>query len=205
MIKVYPAILTDDIQDFNEKLGKVKFAKCIQIDIMDGRFVRNKSITAKDLKKIKINKKVEYHLMIQNPEEKIDEFLSLRPYSIIFHYEACKKIDYLIGKIKSRKIRVGLAINPETKVEKISPYLKKIDSVLIMTVHPGFSGGKFIQSSLHKIKKLRKKTKIPIEVDGHIDDKTSKLVKNAGANVLISSTYIFKNNPEQAYLRLLKQ
>lgn len=205
MIKVCPAILADNIKDFKEKISKIKFAKCIQIDIMDGRFVRNKSITAKDLKKIRINKKVEYHLMIKNPEEKIDEFLSLRPYSIIFHYEACKKIDYLIRKITSRKVKVGLAINPETKVEKIFPYLNKINSVLVMAVNPGFSGGKFISSSLLKIKKLRKKTKLPIEVDGHIDDRTSKLAKNAGANVLISNTYIFKNNPRESYLKLLRR
>lgn len=204
MIKVYPSILTNSIKDFKDKLERVKFAKCIQVDVMDGQFVKNKSLMPKDLKKIKINKKVEYHLMIKNPENKIDAFLALKPYSIIFHYEATKKINELIKKIKSKKVRVGIAINPETEVEKIFLYLKKIDSVLVMTVHPGFYGSRFTKSSLKKIRKLRRMTKLPIEVDGHINDKTSKLVKQAGANILISGSYIFENNPKKTYYQLLK-
>ncbi len=205
MIKVYPAILTNNLDDFKHKLKQVKFAKFIQIDIMDGKFVKNKSLMPADFKKIKISQKAEYHLMIRNPEDKIEEFLKLKLFSIIIHYESTKKLDYLIKKIKSKKVKVGIAINPETKVEKIFPYLKKIDSVLIMTVKPGFYGSKFIPSSLKKIERLRKITKLPIEVDGHIDDKISSLVKKAGANILISGSFIFNNNPKQAYKKLLSK
>lgn len=203
MIKVYPAILTNNIKDLKNKLNKVKFAKYIQIDVMDGKFVNNKSLMPKDFKKIKINKKAEYHLMIKNPEKIINQFLALKPFSIIIHYESTKKLDFLIKKIKSKKVRVGIAINPETKIEKLIPYLKKINSILIMTVNPGFYGSRFTSTSLKKIKKLRKLTKLPIEVDGHIDNKTSKLVKKAGASILISGSYIFNNKPKEAYKKLL--
>jgi len=203
MIKVYPAILTDDLDDFRHKLKQVKFAKFIQIDIMDGKFVKNKSLMPKDIKKIKIAQKVEYHLMIKNPENKIDEFLKLKPFSIIIHYESTKKLDYLIKKIKSKKVKIGIAINPETKIEKVFPYLKKIDSVLVMAVHPGFYHSRFTPTSLDKIRRLRKKTKLPIEIDGHEDEKTCTLSTKAGANILISGSYIFNNNPKKAYKRLL--
>lgn len=203
MIKVYPSILTNDIKDFKRRISRIKFAKTIQIDIMDGKFVKNKSLMPKDLRKIKIRHKLEYHLMIKNPEEIIDEFLALKPYSIVIHYESTKNIIFLINKIKSRKIKVGIAINPKTPVKKIIPYLKKVDSILIMTVNPGFYGSRFVPSSLRKIKELRRLTKKPIEVDGHQDYNNAKLSIKAGANIIISGSYIFDNNPLQSYKSLL--
>ena len=204
MIKVYPAILSNDIEDFKSKLRQVYFARIIQVDVLDGKFVKNKSLMAKDLKKIKVKKKIEFHLMIRNPERYIDEYMNLNPYSIVFHVESTTKVNELINTIRSRNIKVGIAINPETRIEKIIPYLFKIDSVLIMTVHPGYYGSKFIKSALEKIRTIRTKTKIPIEVDGHIDNKTKELVRKAGANILVSGSYIFKNDPVKSYKNLLK-
>ncbi len=198
MIKVYPSILTNDIKDFKKRINLVKFAKVIQVDVMDGKFVKNKSLMPKDLRKIKIGQKVEYHLMIKEPEKYIDDFIELRPYSVVIHVESTRNIHFLLKKLKFEKIKVGLALNPSTDIKKIIPYLKYIDFVLVMTVNPGYYGSKFVNSSVEKIKKLRKITKLPIEVDGHIDDKTSKIVKKAGANILISGSYIFENNPKES-------
>lgn len=205
MIKVYPSILTNDVKDFKKRINLVKFAKIIQIDIMDGKFVKNKSLMPKDLKKIKIKQKTEYHLMIKDPEKYIDNFIKLRPYSIVIHVESTKNIMFLLKKIKYEKIKVGLALNPNTEIKKIIPYLKNIDFVLVMTVNPGYYGSKFIKSSVKKIKNLKSITKLPIEVDGHINDKTYKIVKKAGANILISGSYIFENSPLNSYKLLTKK
>lgn len=200
MITIKPSILSQTIQNFNERLKLVqKYSSSFHIDIMDGKFVKNKSVSCKELRKIKFKKKFEFHLMIKNPGKVLEEYIQLKPDTIIFHYESSKNTQGIIKMIKKENIKVGIALNPETKVEHVFPYLPFIDCVLIMTVHPGFYGRRFIPSSLKKIKKLRKKDSgIPIEVDGSINPKTTQQVVKAGATVLVVGSYLFKHDFKDA-------
>jgi ribulose-phosphate 3-epimerase len=206
MNKVYPAILTNDLNDFKIKLKKISFAKIIQIDFCDGKFVKSKTLMPKDISRIKLKSKIECHLMINHPESKIKDFINLKPYSIIIHYGSTKNIRPLLQLIKSNKIQAGLALNPKTDPKKIIPYLKYLDFVLVMTVVPGKQGNKFLPNCVKKIKYLRSITKKPIEADGHIDNKDYRIVEKAGANILISGSYILNNKyPKKAYNLLLKR
>jgi ribulose-phosphate 3-epimerase len=206
MNKIYPAILTNDIKDFKIKIKKLGFAKIIQIDFCDGKFVKSKTLMPRDISKININQKIECHLMINHPESIIKDFINLKPYSIIIHYESTKNIKSLLQLIKSNKIKAGLALNPKTNPKNIIPYLKDLDFILVMTVVPGKQGNKFLPDCVKKIKYLRSITKKPIEADGHIDNKYYRIVEKAGANILISGSYILNNkNPKTAYRLLLKR
>ena len=141
-----------------------------------------------------------------NPESKIKDFIDLKPYSIIVHYESTKNVKYLLNLIKSNKIKAGLALNPKTNPKNIVHLIKYLDFILVMTVIPGKQGNNFQLDCVNKIKYLRKITNKPIEADGHIDDKTSKIVRKAGADILISGSYILSNNnPKAAYQSLLKR
>ncbi len=200
-MKVLPAILAKDMKDFNERLDKVSFTPLVQIDIADNKFVRNKTIQLYQIPKLK--RKIELHLMVRSPENYLKEIIRIKPSSVIIHKESTKRSSYIIDFLHKHKIKVGIAINPKTNVNVLFPYLKIVDFFLIMTVRPGFYGSKFEHSSLNKIKILRRKTKKDIEVDGHIDLETKKLVVKAGANVLVSGSYLF-SNPEVNY-KLLKK
>ena len=166
---VIPSIIAKNQNELNDRISKVD-SSVYQLDIMDGKFVKNKSLMF-DFN-IPKNKKYEAHLMILNPKlwveknsEKVD--------SIIFHFETTRNPEELIKLIKSKKKKVGIAIKPWTPVKKIEPFLEKINLVLVMTVNPGKYGSKFLPKTLDKIKELRKlKPKLNIEVDGGINDKT---------------------------------
>ena len=200
-MKVSVSILSNSIKpvDIVKKLDNTK-ADYIHIDIMDGKFVENKTWTVSEIKKITSCSKLplDVHLMVENPSKYIEEFALLNTNYIAFHYEAVKDIDKMINEIKKYGLKVGIAINPETSEEVVFPYLSRIDEVLIMSVHPGKSGQSFIESTPDKIERLkeeilRQNVKTIISVDGGINDETGKLCLQKGIDMLVSASYIHKD------------
>lgn len=200
-MKVSVSILSSSIKpvDIVKILDNTK-ADYIHIDIMDGKFVENKTWTISEIKKITSYSKLplDVHLMVENPSKYIEDYALLNTSYIAFHYEAVKDIDKMINEIKNYGLKVGIAINPETSEEVVFPYLSKIDEVLIMSVHPGKSGQSFIESTLDKIERLkeeilRQNVKTIISVDGGINDETGNLCVQKGVDTLVSASYIHKD------------
>lgn len=200
-MKVSVSILSSSIKasDIVKKLDNTK-ADYIHLDIMDGKFVENKTWTFSEIKKITSYSKLplDVHLMVNNPEKYIEDYAMLNTTYLAFHYEAVKDVNKMINLVKNYGLKVGIAINPETSEEVVYPYLKEIDEVLVMSVHPGKSGQTFIDSSINKIKNIkdeiiRQNTKTIISVDGGINDETAVLCKEAGVDTLISASYLHNN------------
>ena len=194
---VIPAILAKSQKEFEEKIKKIApHADIIQIDVMDGVFVPNKTWADTDIiKHLYLPIKFEAHLMVQNPEAgAIEGWAQAGAFRIIFHIEATKKAEECIRQIKKYKREVGVAINPNTPLAKLKPFLKKIDYVLVMGVTPGFSGQKFQPVVLQKIKQIRNLApKIKIGVDGGVDKTNAKKLYAAGANYLNAASAIFES------------
>jgi ribulose-phosphate 3-epimerase len=194
-ILIAPSILSANFGKLNEEIASVdRCADLIHCDVMDGCFVPNITFGNEVIKCIKSSKPLDIHLMIANPEKHIGTFASCNEKisMVSFHLEATKKPAKIIKLVKDRGIRAGIAIKPKTPLTRIFPFLSELDFVLIMTVEPGFGGQKFIQSTLPKVEKLRKLAPdLDIEVDGGINAETAKLAVKAGANILVSGSYIF--------------
>lgn len=200
-MKVSVSILSSSIKpaDIVKILDNTK-ADYIHIDIMDGKFVENKTWTISEIKKITSYSKLplDVHLMVENPSKYIEDYALLNTSYIAFHYETVKDIDKMINEIKNYGLKVGIALNPETSEEVVFPYLSKIDEVLIMSVHPGKSGQSFIESTPDKIERLkeeilRQNVKTIISVDGGINDETGNLCVQKGVDILVSASYIHKD------------
>ena len=197
MIEIIPTILVKSFKEVKERIGKVEnYVDWVQLDVMDGRFVDNATWNSpKDLKDFKTRVKLEAHLMIERPEEKIDNWLETVD-RIIIHYEACNNPKDLIEKVHSKEKQIGLAINPETSIDVVKPFLNDVDLVLIMTVNPGKGGQEFKDEVLSKIETLRRLwPNGNIEVDGGINNENIKKVVEAGANLICVGTYIFNPSP----------
>jgi len=207
MIEIVPAILVKSEEELNERMKEVEpYVNRVQIDIMDGKFVSNKTIQPEDMKDFKTNLIKEAHLMVNDNENYVENFLSLDFDVIIVHYESCKDILGIIKKVKDRGKKIALAINPPTPLSAIKDYLDDLDMVLIMTVNPGLSGQGFIPEVLPKITELRSMKKdLDIEVDGGIKLGTAKLVAEAGANILVSCSGIFKQEDKKKAIELMKK
>jgi ribulose-phosphate 3-epimerase len=199
---IAPSLLAADFKNLELEIKRVSKAgaKWLHLDVMDGHFVPNISFGPVVLASIAnvSNLFLDVHLMITHPDKYADEFIKAGAQLITFHIEALKadQVLKLIKHIKSNKVKVGLAIKPETKVETILPYLKLIDLVLVMSVEPGFGGQKFMPLAVEKIKNLRayikkNKLKILIEVDGGINLETAKLCADAGVDVLVAGSFLF--------------
>ncbi len=197
---VIPSIIANSQIELNERIKLVN-SNVYQLDVMDERFVKNKSLMFNF--KLPKGKRYEAHLMIANPENWIEKNLK-KTNAIIFHIESTKNPDKIIGLIKNKKIKVGIAINPKTPVSKIKIHLDEIDLVLVMTVNPGKYGSKFIPKTLEKVRQIRKlNPKIEIEVDGGINDKTIIKALSAGANRFVSGSYIQNSeNPKKSFEKL---
>lgn len=204
-MKVNVSILSNILKplDIVKELDKTN-ADAIHIDIMDGKFVDNKTWTTSEIIKLTkySNLPLDVHLMVNNPSKYIEDYAMLNTNNITFHYEAVKDVNKVINEIKDYGLKVGIAVNPDTDVKNIYDYLSNIDIVLIMSVYPGKSGQVFINETLNKIKELKdyivnNNLKTLISVDGGINDETGKLCKEAGADILVSASYIhndIKNN-----------
>lgn len=200
MIKISPSILSADFSCLDKELRAIEAAGCdyIHIDVMDGHFVPNLTVGPKVIHSIKkcSDKPFDVHLMIENVEHYAKYFAEAGADIITFHYEATKDVKSLISIIKKLGKKVGISIKPKTLAEEILPYLNQLDLILVMTVEPGFGGQDFMSDQLDKIKIIadyikQHKLHTELEVDGGINDKTAKLVIDAGAKVLVAGSYIF--------------
>ena len=202
-VKVSPSILASNFSSLGEEVQSITKAGAdyIHVDVMDGHFVPNLTIGPDVVKSIRDKTAVPFdvHLMIDPIEPYIDGFVNAGADIISIHPEANDDTEKCLNKIKSHNVKAGLAINPDTDWEVVKPYMNVLDLILVMSVHPGFGGQKFISSAIDKLKSLRKEIdqsgrEIELEVDGGINFENSKIVIEAGANILVSGTTIFKEN-----------
>lgn len=176
-------------------------ADYLHVDIMDGKFVLNKTYTIGDVIKFSSysSKMMDIHLMVKNPDKYIDELCMLNVNDIIFHYEAVKNHMDVINHIKNNGVKAGVAINPETSPKVLFDLLSFIDIVLVMTVEPGKSGQKFMESALYKIDVLKKEIdekgyKTLISVDGGVNETNIDLLKEKNVDILVSSSYLLSGD-----------
>ena len=211
---IAPSILNADNLNLGRDIKKATQAGITRfhIDIMDGHFVPNLSYgpqLVQDFKREFPLVEAEIHLMSDNLETMIPAFTQAGADLLEFHFEASKKVEYWLDYLASNGVKTGLVLNPETDVNVLKPYLKELKQVLLMSVHPGFGGQKYIPETADKIAQLKQLMKnanvnIPIEVDGGINDKTAPLAEKAGANVLVCGSYIFKNGDIAGQIRKLE-
>ena len=202
-IQISPSILSADFSQLGNEIKRLEEggADMIHVDVMDGHFVPNLTIGPPVIKSLRKQTSIlfDVHLMI-SPVDKYSEAYSDAGADIItIHPEATDHLESSISKIKKLNKKVGVSLNPESKIDLITDYLEKIDLVLIMSVNPGFGGQKFMPEVLTKIKELKKiqemkKLNFEIEIDGGINFENFKLAIEAGANILVSGTTIFKSN-----------
>ena len=202
-IQISPSILSADFSQLGNEIKRLEEggADMIHVDVMDGHFVPNLTIGPPVIKALKKHSSVifDVHLMISPVHKYIESYSDAGADIITIHPEATNDLKSSIFKIKELKKKVGISLNPETKVEVILDILDQIDLVLIMSVNPGFGGQKFMPEVLTKIEKLKQIQKekgldFDIEIDGGINFDNSKIAIAAGANILVSGTTIFKSN-----------
>ena len=202
-IQISPSILSADFSQLGNEIKRLKDggADMIHVDVMDGHFVPNLTIGPPVIKSLKKQSSMifDVHLMISPVHEYIEAYADAGADIITIHPETTNNLKLSILKIKELNKKVGVSLNPETKVDVILEHLDKIDLVLIMSVNPGFGGQKFMPEVLNKIKELKKiqenkNLDFDIEIDGGINFDNSKIAIEAGANILVSGTTIFKSN-----------
>jgi len=205
-IKVSPSILASDFSKLGEEVAALAKAGAdyIHVDVMDGHFVPNISMGPSVVKSVRDRTSIPFdvHLMIDPIEPYIDEFVKAGADIISIHPEANDNIEKCIDKIKSHNIKAGLAINPDTEWEVVLPFLDKLDIIVVMSVHPGFGGQKFIPAALEKLKLLRKKIDdshphIELEIDGGVNFENIESILEAGADVIVAGTTTFTGGEKE--------
>lgn len=198
-----PSMLSADFKYLAADIQKIEEngAEYLHYDVMDGVFVPSISFGMPVLKSIRscTNQVVDAHLMITEPIRYVEEFAKAGADLITVHLEACEDVDATLDAIRAQGVKVGLSIKPKTEVEALRPYLEKLDMILIMSVEPGFGGQKFIPESLDKIRETRQMVKeaglnIDIQVDGGIYQSNVGEVLEAGANIIVSGSGVFKGD-----------
>lgn len=210
-IKLVPTLLTHSFSEFKDKLKKVeKFFSLVQIDIMDNKFVHNKTYyNLAQIKKIRTPVNYELHLMVKEPFKEIKKWQNFKKVKkIIFHYEAVEddqQIFDIIKYIKAKRIKVGLAINPETKLIKVEKFLSQIDLLFLLGVKPGWGGQTLKPAVLNKAKQVRKKyPKLDIEIDGGVNINNLAQITRSGINIIAAGTMFFKSKDIKQTIKQIK-
>lgn len=213
-MKIVPSILSVKIEEYPKVIKELENLDIsyLHLDIMDGKFVPNSTYDAEEVKNIRkmTSMFLDTHLMIENPENYINSYINAGSDSITFHFEATTNVKKVIKMIKDKNLKCGISIKPKTNVDVLLPYLSEIDMVLVMSVEPGFGGQKFMDSALNKIKQLANLRitnhySYLIEVDGGINNETSKLCKNAGADIIVVGTYLMNSNDKKETIKELNK
>ena len=213
-IKISPSILAADFGNIERECSLIdkSDADWFHLDVMDGIFVPNISFGMPVVKAIRkmTSKPLDVHLMITQPERYIEKFIDLGSDIISFHIEATNKLEENISTIKSKNVKVGIAINPDTPIGNLKDIISKIDLVCLMGVHPGFAGQKFIENTFDRLKQLKalikdSNSKALIEVDGGVNEKNHMDLKSLGADVLVAGSYIFNSEDYDVVIKKLKE
>ena len=213
-IKVSPSILAADFGNIERECNLIdkSDADWFHLDVMDGIFVPNISFGMPVVKAIRkmTSKPLDVHLMITEPERHIEKFIEIGSDIISFHIEATNKLEENINLIKSKNVKVGIAINPDTPIDSLIDIINKIDLVCLMGVFPGFAGQKFIKNTFDRLKELKKliidnNSKALIEVDGGVKADNYMKLRSLGADVLVAGSYIFNSEDYDLVIKKLKE
>ena len=214
MAKIAPSILAADFAKLGSEVADICKGGCdfIHVDVMDGAFVPNISFGSAIMKSLNGYATAPYdvHLMIENPDQYLEEFVTDNTAYITVHYEACPHICRTLAHIKEHGVKAGVSINPGTPVSCLEAVLPFVDMVLVMSVNPGFGGQKFIPETVGKVARLNKLRKengynFEIEVDGGVSDKNSGILISSGADILVAGSAVFKyEDRAEAIMRIRK-
>ncbi len=214
LTKVSPSIIATDYnsdEELKENLKKLEKAgvKMLHLDVMDGKFVKSTTFNHEFVEKIRdlTTLMLDVHLMIENPEKQIDKYIEAGAEILTVHFEALKKPKETLAKIRAKGVLAGLAISPKTKVSEIEEILKEdlINIVLVMSVEPGACGQKFIEGSEEKVRQIKKiNKKITVEIDGGISPDNAKMVRAAGASILVSGSSVFRAKDMKKTIKKIK-
>ena len=211
---IAPSMLSSDFGRLIDEIELINKSKAdwFHLDVMDGVFVPNITFGSPvlDIFKKYAKKPLDIHLMIVNPENYIDKFSRYNPAIITIHLEAVKEVELVLKKIKNLNIKAGLAINPDTPIKHLEPYINEFDMVCLMGVFPGFSGQKFINETNLRLRDLKnliesKKSKTLIQIDGGVDLNNAKELSRLGADILVSGSCIFKSRNPNAIIDALQK
>ena len=211
---IAPSVLAADFSNLQRDIEMINESEAdwFHIDIMDGVFVPNISFGMPVLRDIKkhAKKTLDVHLMIVNPDQYIETFASLGADILTVHYEACIHMHRTVQAIKATGMKAGIALNPHSSINLLKDIIKDIDLVCLMSVNPGFGGQSFIENTFEKVKELKELIQstgsdCQIEIDGGVTNKNAKKLVEAGANILVAGSYVFKSkNPAETISKLVK-
>lgn len=205
-ILIAPSILAADFGQLNKEIASIEeFADMLHVDLMDHHFVPNLTFGAPVIRCIKTKLPMDCHLMVENPEQYLEELAEIGVASVTVHAEATPHLHKVLSQVKELGMKAAVAINPATSIEMVEEVLPMLDMILVMSVNPGFGGQKFLDLALGKIRELKKlKPELLVQVDGGINAETARLCREAGADVLVAGSYVFKAEDKQKAIESLR-